>query len=140
VLFPQSPIQIQDRPAIQHDRRRDPALRQVRLEQQITHQPRIAPGRSWPASLGPRLAEVSAGSPQVHPRPRGDKFLGHIPPPRTSLHRERDIVTTAEPLRQPPPQLVSIRRRDHPTPHPSRLRIHIVEGDLSTMDVQPAYD
>jgi hypothetical protein len=139
VLLPQIPVQLQNRPAVQHDRRRDPALRQVRLEQQITQQPGIGPVGLGPP-LRPTLGRGVRRLSQMHPRPRGGEFLGHIPPPGTRLHRERDILTVGEPLGQPEPKTASIRRCQHSAPNLACLGVHIVEGDLSTMDVHSTYD
>jgi len=74
---------------------------------------------------------------------RGDpgrgQLLGDIPPPRASLHRERDVIAASEP-RQPAAQVRPVGRGDLAAPHLPGQGVEIVEGQLLPVDIQPAYD
>jgi hypothetical protein len=74
--------------------------------------------------LGVPLAAPQRGGVGRLAQMRGDpgrgQFLGHIPPARTSLHRERDVAMASEPG-QPGAHVPPVGRSDLATPHlPSR--------------------
>ncbi len=129
---------LQQRPVPQNAPRWDPALRQPTLSQQRPEMPRIGL-----ADLGmPPAAARSSGAgrlAQMRRDPGRGQFSRDIPPPSTPLHRERNIVTAGEP-RQPGPQMLPVGRGDlAPFDLPGH-RVHVVEGDLLPVDIQPAYD
>jgi len=138
VLGPQIVVGLQQRPALQDDRRRDPALRQPALGQQLPQMPRVGP--------------VGLGVPLAAPGERGISRLGnvrrdagpgqllrHVPPAGTPLQRERDVVPASEP-RQPGTQVRPVGRDDLAALHLPGLGVQIVERDLFPVDVEPAYD
>jgi hypothetical protein len=100
----------------------------------------------------PRIGLVSLGMPlaaarssgvgrlaQMRRDPGRGQFPRDIPPARTPLHRERDIVPAGEP-RQPGPQMLPVSRGDlAPFDLPGH-RVQVVEGDLLPVDIQPADD
>ena len=134
VLGAQVVIALQQRPALQHLRRRDPALRQPALGQQVTQQPRVRP-----VGLGPLLAAACRRGigrlGQVRLHARALQLPDHIPPARARLHRERDIVRMREPAGQPGPQMLPVRRGDLTALHLPGHQVHIVEGDLLPVDI-----
>jgi hypothetical protein len=138
VLAAKIVIGLQQRPALQDDRRRDPALRQPALGQQL---PQV-PGVSL-ASLGVPLA--AAGERRISRlgdmrRDAGPgQLLGHVPPAGTPLQRERHVIAAGEP-RQPGPQVRPVGRGDLAALHLPGHRVQIVEGQLLPVDVEPAYD
>jgi hypothetical protein len=67
------------------------------------------------------------------------QLLDHEPPPGASLDRERHVLTADGPL-QPVPQRFPADQGDPASPHLPGDGVQIVEGDLSTMDVEPSYD
>jgi hypothetical protein len=62
-----------------------------------------------------------------------------VPPPSTPLRSERDVLAAGEPG-QPDPQVFPVGRADLAAGHPPGLDAGVVEGDLSPVDIQPAYD
>ena len=76
---------------------------------------------------------------QVPGDPGRGQLLGHIPPARAPLQRERDVITAGEP-RQPGPQVHPVGRGDLAAPHLPGHGVEVVEGDLLPVDIQPAYD
>jgi hypothetical protein len=113
VLHPQRMIGLQQRPALQHMRRRDPTLRQPPSGQQLPQMASIRPV-GLGAPLGPRNAAVSAGSP---------RWAGGV-----------------EALTQPGRQVGPVRRRDLPPPQLPAVDVEVVEGDLLSVDVQSTDD
>jgi hypothetical protein len=90
--------------------------------------PLAAPGRGGVGRLAQMRRDAGAG-----------QFLGHIPPPGAPLHRERDVIAAGEP-RQPGPQVLPVGRGDLAAPHLPGHGIQAVEGQLLSVDIQPAYD
>ena len=138
VLDPQVVVGLQQRPAFQDVRGRDPALGQPPVRQQLPQVPGIGLIR-----LGVPLAAPQSGGVRRLGDMRGDpghgQFLSHIPPPGAPLHGEVHVLA-GEPARQPCGQMLTIGRRDLPAPHLPRGSVEIVEGDLLPVNVQPAYD
>ena len=136
-LFPHVQVGLQQRPALQDMRRRNPALRQPALLQQHPLVPGIGP-----VGLGPPLRAAQMRGlgriGQVRRQPRRDDLLGHIPPSRAAFQREMGVLPgePGQPLRQ----VLAVGRADLPAPHLPGLGIDIVEGDLLPVDIQPAYD
>jgi hypothetical protein len=93
--------------------------------------------------LGVPLAAPQRGGAGRLAQMRGDpgrgQLLGHIPPARAPLHRERDIVPAGEPG-QPGPHMLPVGRGDLAAPHLPGHGVQIVESDLLPVDIQPAYD
>jgi hypothetical protein len=120
---------------IQDVARRDPALRQPPIGQYLPQMPRIGPiglGVSFPAPQRGGVGRLG----QMRHHPGAGEFLGHIPPPGTSLHREFDITPPAgETLRKLPGQMRPVGRRDLPAPNLTGFDIEIVESDLLPVDV-----
>ena len=79
-----------------------------------------------------RLAEVGGD-------PGRGQFLGDIPPPGASLHRERGVVTAGEPG-QPGAQVRPAGRGDLAAFYLPGHGVEVVEGELLPVDIQPAYD
>ena len=138
MLGPQIVIQLEQRPALQDVRRRDPALGQPALGQQL---PQV-----------PRVGLVGLGVPLAAPRERcvsrlGDvrrdagpgQLLRDVPPAGAPLQRERDVVPAGEP-RQPGPQMRAVGRDDLAPLHLPRHGVQVVERELLPVDIQPAYD
>src|SRR5690348_11276352 len=76
---------------------------------------------------------------QMRGDPGRGQLLGHIPPARAPLHRERGTVMAGEPG-QPGPHMLPAGRGDlAPLDLPGH-GVQIVEGDLLPVDIQPAYD
>jgi hypothetical protein len=76
---------------------------------------------------------------QMRGDPGSGQLLGHIPPARAPLQRERDVITAGEP-RQPGTQVLPVGRGDLPAAHLRGHGVEVVEGDLFPVDIQPAYD
>jgi len=133
VLGAQVVIQLQQRPALQDVLRRDPALGQPALGQQVPHQPRIGP-----VGLGPLLAAAGRRGVgrlgQVRLDARPPQLLGHIPPAGARLHRERDPGRVLEPG-QPAPEMLPVSRGDVTAFHLPGHQVQVVEGDLLPVDV-----
>ena len=91
------------------------------------------------AALGPAPPRGLGRLGQQRGDPRPLQLLDHESPPRAALHRERHILTAGEPL-QPVPQRLPASRGDPALPHLPGHGVQIVEGDLSTVDVEPSYD
>ena len=138
VLGPQVVIGLQQRPAFQDVRGRDPALRQPPVGQQLPQVPGVGL-----IGLGMPLTAPQRGDIRRLGDMRGDpgrgQFLSDIPPPGAPLHREVRVLA-GEPARQPRCQMLPVRRGDLPAPHLPRRGVEIVEGDLLPVNVQPAYD
>jgi len=131
-------VGLQQRAVLQDVLRRDPAFGQPALGQQ---RPKV-PGVGL-VGLGPPFAAPQRGGVGRLAQMRGDpgrgQFPGDIPPARASLHRERDIPAAGEPG-QPGPHVRPVGRGDlAPLDLPGH-GIQIVEGDLLSVNVQPAYD
>jgi hypothetical protein len=138
VLAAQVVICLQQRPALQDPCGRDPAFGQPALGQQLPQVPGVGP-----VGLGAPLAAPGRGGigrlGQMHADPGRGQFPGDIPPPRASLHRERDVAAAGEPG-QPGPQVLPVGRGDLAAPHLPGHRVEVVEGQLLPVDIQPAYD
>ena len=138
VFAAQVVIQLQQRPILQHLRRRDVALRQPLLAQQAADQPRVRP-----VGLGPSLATTRGRGfgriGQMRDHPGTLQLLDHITPTRARLRRERDIIAAVEPM-QPSGQLSTISREDLPALHLPAHGVEIVESDLLPVHIEPAYD
>ena len=76
---------------------------------------------------------------QMRADPGRGQLLGDIPPPGAPLHRERHVVVAGEPG-QPAAQVRPVGRGDLAAPHLPGHGVEVVEGDLLSMDIQPAYD
>src|SRR6266436_6525207 len=138
VLGPQVVIGLQQCPALQDVRRRDPALGQPALGQQ----PPEVTGVGL-AGLGVPLAAagergISRLSDVCRDAGRG-QLLADVPPAGAPLQRERDVLAAGEP-RQPAPQVRAVSRGDLAPLHLPGRGIQVVEGDLLPVDIQPAYD
>ena len=137
-LTAQVVVQLEQRPALQDVAGRDPALRQPALGQQRPQVPRVGL-----IGLGVPLAaagERGVGRLDQVRRDAGrGQLLGHIPPARAPLQRERDVLTAGEP-RQPGPQVHPVGRGDLAAAYLPGHGVEIVESDLLPVDIQPAYD
>jgi hypothetical protein len=138
VLAAQVMIGLQERPAFQDLRRRDPALREPAIGQQLPQVPGVGL-----VSLGTPLAATGGRPVSRLGGMRGasgrGQLPGGIPPPGAPLQRERDIVTAGEP-RQPGPQVNAVNRGDLAAPDLPGHGAGTVEGQLLPVDIQPAYD
>jgi hypothetical protein len=93
--------------------------------------------------LGVPLAAPGGGGvgrlAQVRGDPGRGQFLGDIPPPGASLDRERHVVVAGEPG-QPGPHVLPVGWGDlAPLDLPGH-GVQVVEGDLLSVNIQPAYD
>jgi hypothetical protein len=138
VLAAQVVVEPQQRPGLQHQLRWDPTLRDPAALEQLTQQLRVRP-----VGLGPLLTTPRGGGigrlGQVRHHSSTAQLFHHVPPPGAALHRELHIghtVETAQPHRQIPP----IGRSDLPPRQLSRRPVDIVEGQLLSVQIQPAYD
>ena len=99
VLGPQIVVGLQQRPALQDERRRDPALRQPALGQQLPQVPGVGS-----VGLGVPLAAAGEGGISRLGDMRRDagpgQLLRDVPPAGAPLQRERNVVPAGEP-RQP---------------------------------------
>ena len=138
VLGPEIVIQLEKRPAFQDAGRRDPALWQPALGQQLPEVPGVGL-----VGLGVPLAAAGEGSVSRLGYMGGDagpgQLLGDIPPAGAPLKRERDVIAAGEP-HQPRTQVRPVGRGDLATLHLPRRGIQIVERDLLPVDIEPAYD
>jgi hypothetical protein len=138
VLAAKIVIGLQQRPALQDDRWRDPALRQPALGQQL---PQV-PGAGL-VSLGVPLAAAGERGISRLGDVRRDagpgQLPGHVPPAGAPLQRERHVVAAGEP-RQPGPQVRPVGRGDLAALHLPGHRVQIVESQLLPVDVEPAHD
>jgi hypothetical protein len=138
VLAAQIVVGLQQRPAFQDLRRRDPALRQPAVGQQLPQVPGVGLvglGVSLAAAGGRgvgRLADMRGAS-------GCSQLPGDVPPPGAALHRERDVVTAGEPG-EPGAQVRAVGRGDLAAPDLPGRGVEVVEGDLVPVDVEPAYD
>jgi hypothetical protein len=138
VLGAQVVVGLQQRPAVQDAGRRDPALRQPALGQQLPQVPRVGlVGLGVPLAAASRRG-VSRLS-QVRRNPGSGQFLGNVAPAGTSLQRERDVPAAGEP-RQPRTQVHTIGWGDLAPLHLPGRSVEIVERELLPVDIQSAYD
>jgi hypothetical protein len=111
VLAAQVVIGLQQRPTFQDAARRDPALRQPALGQQL---PQVCSGVG-PVGLGVPLAAAGEGGigwlGQMHADPGRGQLLGTYRHPGAPLHRDRGVAAAGEP-RQPAAQVLAVRRGD----------------------------
>src|SRR5271165_5175790 len=138
VLGPQIVIGLQQRPAFQDVRRRDPALRQPAPGQQLPQVPRVGL-----AGLGVPLAAAGERGISRLGDVRRDagpgQLLRDVPPAGAPLQRERDVVPAGEP-RQPGTQVRAVSRGDLAALHLPGPGVQVVERELLPVDIQPAYD
>src|SRR5439155_16695328 len=78
-----------------------------------------------------RLSEM-----RDHPDPH--QLLHDVPPTRGALHRELRLLPVE--AQQPLPQMRTVRGCDAASPDLSQFHVHVVEGDLATMQIEGAYD
>jgi hypothetical protein len=138
MLAAQVMVGLQHRPAFQDVPGRDPALRQPALGQQLPQVPAVGlVGLSVPLAAA---GERGVGRLCQMRRDAGrGQLLGDIPPPGAPLHRERDVPGAVEP-RQPGAQVFPVSWRDLAALHLPGAGVEVVEGDLLSVDIQPAYD
>ena len=138
VLGAQVVVGLQQHPAVQDPGRRDPALRQRALGQQL---PQVA--RVGLVGLGVPLTATGEGGVSrlgdVRRNAGRSQLPGNVAPPGTSLQRERDVLAAGEP-RQPRAQARTIGRGDLAPLHLPGHGVEIVERELPPVDIQPAYD
>ena len=107
VLAAQVMVGLQQRPALQDLRRRDPALRAPARRQQVPHQPRVRP-----VGLGPPLAAALRRGVSGLGQVRGDtgrrQLPGHIPPAGACLDGKRDILRVLEPQASQDPEMLPV--------------------------------
>jgi hypothetical protein len=131
-------VSLQQRPALQDDRRRDPALRQPALGQQLPQVPRVSL-----VSLGVPLAAAGERGISRLSDMRRDagpgQLLRDIPPAGAPLQRERHVLAAGEP-HQPGPQVRPVGRGDLAALHLPGRGVQIVERELLPVDIEPAYD
>jgi hypothetical protein len=138
VLSAQVVVGLQQRPAFQDVRRRDPALRQPALGQQHPQVPRVGFAGLGVPLTAPRERRVSRLG-HVRRDAGPGQLLRHVPPPGAPLQRERDVAPAGEP-RQPGTQVRAAGRGDLAALHLPGHRIQVVERELLPVDIQPAYD
>jgi len=129
---------LQQRPAFQDERRRDPAPGQAALGQQLPQVPRAgltglgvplaAPGESGIRRLGDVRRDAGPG-----------QLLRDVPPAGAPLQRERDVIPAGEP-RQPRAQVRAAGRGDLAALHLPGPGIQVVGRELLPVDIQPACD
>jgi len=138
VLGAQVVVGLQQRPAFQDEGRRDPALGQPALGQQLPEVPGVGL-----VGLGVPLAAAGEGGIGRLGDVRRDagrgQLLCDVPPAGAPLQRERDVVPAGEPC-QPGPQVRAVGRGDLAALHLPGLRVQVVERELLPVDIQPAYD
>jgi hypothetical protein len=131
-------IGLQQRPAFQDVRRRDPALRQPALGQQLPQVPRVGL-----VGLGVPLAAAGEGGVSRLGDMRRDagpgQLLRDVPPAGAPLQRERDVVLAGEP-RQPVTQVRAVGRGNLAALRLPGRGVQVVERELLPVDIQPAYD
>jgi hypothetical protein len=138
VLGPQVVAGLQQRPALQDVRRRDPALRQPVLGQQLPQVPRAGlAGLSVPLAAAGERGVSRLGDVRHDAGP--GQLLRDVPPASAPLQRERDVITAGEP-HQPGPQVRPVGRGDLAALHLPARGVQIVERELLPVDVEPAYD
>ena len=135
MLAAQVVVGLQQRPALQDLRRRDPALRQPAVGQQLPQVPGVG--------LGVPLAAAGEGGVGRLGDVRRDagrgQLPGDIPPPGAPLQRERDVVPVGE-RPQPGAQVRPVGRGDLAAPDLPGHGAGVVEGELLPVDIQSAYD
>jgi hypothetical protein len=96
-----------------------------------------------PIGLGAALGAAQAGGLGGLGQVRGDpdplQFFDHIPPAGAALQREGHLLPVGEAL-QPGAQLQAVGGNDPAGGHLPGVLIQVVEGQLPTMQIQPAYD
>jgi hypothetical protein len=138
VLTAQVMVGLQHRPAFQDAAGRDPAFRQPPLGQQHPQVPAVGPvGLGMPLAAAGERGISRLG--QVHRDPGRGQLLRDVPPPGTSLDRERGVIAAGEPG-QPGPQVLPVGRAYLAAAHLPGLGVEVVEGDLLPVNIQPAYD
>ena len=140
-LIDQRLVQPHPFPPLQHDRRRDPRLRQPAVLQQLAQQPTVAAiGLGAPLATTRRLRVGRLR--QVRLEPSGDHLLDDVTPTGATLHRHRhrrhrgafgDVVA------QPPSEPLPVGLPHPPGPHLTGLHLQRVERDLPSMQIQPTY-
>ena len=69
----------------------------------------------------------------------GAHLLGHVPPAGAALHRELHILNAVEPG-QPVRQVLPVGRGDPAPLPPAGLLLDVIERQLLSVDIHPAYD
>jgi hypothetical protein len=109
-LAAQVVVQLQQRPALQDVPGRDPAFRQPALGQQHPQVPRVGLiGLGVPLAAAGERGIGRLG--QMRRDPGSGQLLGHIPPARAPLQRERHVLAAGEP-HQPGAQVLPVGRGD----------------------------
>ncbi len=98
---------------------------------------RTALTRDLPLALVDELPRSRLG--QVRRDAGRGQLLRDVPPPGAPLDRERGVIAAGEP-REPGPQVLPVSRPDLAAQHLPGPGIEVVERDLLTVDIQPAYD
>jgi hypothetical protein len=137
-VFPaQGVVELQQRSILQHLCRRDVALRQPLFGQQGADRLRVRPvGLGPPRATTPGRGVGRLG--QVRGHPGALQLLDQVPPSGARLGRERDIVAAGEPV-QPCRQPSPISRDDLTALHLAGDCVEMVEGDLLSGHIEPAY-
>jgi hypothetical protein len=93
--------------------------------------------------LGPALGPAQGGGlgrlGQVRDDPGPLQLLDHIAPAGAPLQGEGHLLLAGEAF-QPGAQVQAVGRGDATRGHRPRVLIEVVEGQLLTMQIQPAYD
>jgi hypothetical protein len=138
VLGAQVVVGLQQRPAFQDEGRRDPALGQPTLSQQLPEVPRVGL-----VGLGVPLAAAGEGGVSRLGDMRRDagpgQLLRDVPPAGAPLQGERDLIPASEP-RQPGTQVRPVGRGDLAALHLPGRGVQVIERELLPVDVEPAYD
>src|SRR5262249_23530391 len=92
-----------------------------------------------PPASPPCCDKTAAKVSHLHSNRQRLTAQGDIPPPGAPFHRERALATAGEPG-QPGPQVRPVGRHDLAAPYLPGHGVQVVEGDLLSMDIQPAYD
>ena len=126
---------------LQHVRRRDPRLGQIAGLQQLAQHPGVGTVGLGVPLAAPRRLRVGRLR-QVCLEAGGDDLLDHVPPPGAALHRHRHRLpagATGDVATQPTPEPLPVGLPHPAPPHLARLRLHGVERDLLTMQIQATY-
>jgi hypothetical protein len=138
-LHTQIVIGLQQRPTLEHLPRRDPALRQPSLAQQLAQMTRVAAVGLRVSLAAPQRRRIRRLGHMRH-HPRTGQLLGDIPPAGAALHRELHLGSSGEPPREPLSQMLPVRRSDLAALQLTGDGVHIVERQLLSMDIQSSYD